>query len=101
SAGQGATGATAPLVLNPQGLEEFGATDPGRAPLKRAAYLPLRKSVLICAAAADAVIATDRSLEPVVLRHLGISRDKMRTIPNALDLPAVDAQTDPAGVGDL
>ena len=101
SAGQAAGGATAPLVLNPQGLEEFGATDPGRAPLKRAAYLPLRKSVLICAAAADAVIATDRALEPVVLRHLGISREKMRTIPNALDLRVVDALTDPEMVGDL
>jgi glycogen synthase len=94
-------GATAPLVLNPQGLEEFGATDPGRARLKRAAYLPLRKSVLICAAAADAVIATDRSLESVVLRHLGIPRELMRTIPNALDLHMVDALTDPEVVGNL
>jgi glycogen(starch) synthase len=93
--------ATAPLVLNPQGLEEFGATDPSRAPFKRAAYFPLRKSVLVCAAAADAVIATDRSLEPVVLRHLGIPREKMRTIPNALDLRSVDALTDPEMVGDL
>ena len=93
--------ATAPLVLNPQGLEEFGATDPSRAPLKRAAYLPLRKSVLICAAAADAVIATDRSLEPVVLRHLGIPRERMRTIPNALDLHILDTLTGPAMVGDL
>jgi glycosyltransferase involved in cell wall biosynthesis len=93
--------ATAPLVLNPQGLEEFGATDPSRAPLKRAAYLPLRKSVLICAAAADAVIATDRSLEPVVLRHLGIPRERMRTIPNALDLRKLDAMTDPGVVGEL
>ena len=32
----------APLVMNPQGLEEFGATDPSRARLKRLAYLPLR-----------------------------------------------------------
>ena len=94
-------GATAPLVLNPQGLEEFGATDPGRAPLKRAAYFPLRKAVLMCASAADAVIATDRSLEPIVLRHLGIPREKMRTIPNALDLRVVDAMTDPGMVGDL
>jgi glycogen synthase len=92
---------TAPLVLNPQGLEEFGATDPSRAPLKRAAYFPLRKSVLMCAAAADAVIATDRSLEPVVLRHLGIPRERMRTIPNAIDLRTVDALTDPGLVGDL
>ncbi|HEY3886781.1 MAG TPA: glycosyltransferase family 4 protein, partial [Vicinamibacterales bacterium] len=38
----------APLVLNPQGLEEFGATDASRARLKRAAYLPLRRAVLTC-----------------------------------------------------
>ena len=85
--------ATAPLVMNPQGLEEFGATDPSRAPLKRAAYLPLRKSVRIAAAAADAVIATDRSLEPYVLQHLGIPPERMTTIPNALDLPSIDAAT--------
>ena len=60
----------APLVLNPQGLEEFGATDPSRARLKRAAYLPLRHAVLACAHASDAVIATDRALEPAVLTHL-------------------------------
>ena len=89
-----ASGAAAPLVLNPQGLEEFGATDPSRARLKRAAYLPLRRSVLVCAAAADAVIATDTSLEPYVLQHLGIPRERMQTIPNALDLGAVDALTD-------
>ena len=103
TAGQAADrgGATAPLVMNPQGLEEFGATDPSRAPLKVAAYLPLRRAVLRCARAADAVIATDRSLEPVVLRHLGIAREKMRTIPNALDLTQVDAYTDPVLLGDL
>lgn len=86
-------GAPAPLVMNPQGLEEFGATDPSRAPLKRAAYLPLRRAVLRCAEAADAVIATDRSLEPYVLEHLGIPRERMTTIPNALDLRALDQAT--------
>jgi glycogen synthase len=90
--------AAAPLVMNPQGLEEFGATDPSRAPLKRMAYLPLRKSVLLCAEAADAVIATDKSLEPYVLQHLGIPRARMTTIPNALDLRAVDALTDAATI---
>jgi glycosyltransferase involved in cell wall biosynthesis len=93
--------AHAPLVMNPQGLEEFGATDPSRAPLKVAAYLPLRRAVLRCARAADAVIATDRALEPVVLRHLGIAREKMRTIPNALDLRQLDAYADPVRLGDL
>src|SRR5262249_46632033 len=91
----------APLVLNPQGLEEFGATDPSRARLKRAAYLPLRRAVLACAAAADVVIATDQALEHVVLRHLKIDRARMRTIPNAIDLHALDAMTDPTLVGEL
>jgi len=91
----------APLVLNPQGLEEFGATDASRARLKRAAYLPLRRAVLACAAAADVVIATDRTLEPVVRRHLNIPADRVRTIPNALDLAGIDALTDPAFIRDL
>jgi glycosyltransferase involved in cell wall biosynthesis len=92
---------SAPLVLNPQGLEEFGATDPSRAKMKRAAYLPLRRAVLACAAAADAVIATDKALEPVVLSHLKIRPEKLRTIPNAIDLRTVDALTDPEVVGEL
>jgi glycogen synthase len=80
-----------PLVLNPQGLEEFGATDPSRARLKRALYLPLRKAVVACARAADRVIATDRALEPAVRRHLGVAPHRICTIPNAVDLAAIDA----------
>jgi glycosyltransferase involved in cell wall biosynthesis len=83
-------GAGAPLVLNPQGMEEFGATDPSRARLKRAAYLPLRRAVAACAAAADRVIATDRALEPAVRAHLRVPPERVRVIPNALDLPALD-----------
>jgi glycogen synthase len=80
-----------PLVLNPQGLEEFGGSDPGRARLKRAAYLPLRRAVLACARSADCVIATDRSLEPVVRSHLNLSAERVCVIPNALDLREIDA----------
>jgi glycogen(starch) synthase len=80
----------APLVLNPQGLEEFGATGAHQAPLKRAGYLPLRRAVLRCARAADRVIATDRSLEPVVRQHLGVPADRVCVIPNALDLRWLD-----------
>jgi glycosyltransferase involved in cell wall biosynthesis len=80
----------APLILNPQGLEEFGATDPSRARLKRVAYLPLQRAVRACAAAADAVIATDRALEPAVRQHLRVPGDRIATIPNALDLDVVD-----------
>jgi glycogen synthase len=81
---------TAPLVLNPQGLEEFGATNPGRARLKRAGYLPLRRAVLICAKAADRIIATDRALEPIVREHLHVPGERVRVIPNALDLRWLD-----------
>jgi glycogen(starch) synthase len=87
---------TAPLVLNPQGLEEFGGTDPARARLKRAAYLPLRLAVLACARAADCVIATDRALEAVVRTHLQLPEDRVRVIPNALDLRIVDGLAGPA-----
>ena len=82
--------ARAPLVLNPQGLEEFGATDPARARLKRAFYLPLRKAVRSCAQAADRVIATDRALVPVVRKHLDVPMERIRTIPNGIDLEAID-----------
>lgn len=81
----------APLILNPQGLEEFGATDPARAPLKRVAYYPLQRAVRACARRADAVIATDRALVPAVRAHLGVDGAKIATIPNALDLTTVDS----------
>jgi glycosyltransferase involved in cell wall biosynthesis len=83
----------APLVLNPQGLEEFGATNPRRARLKRAGYLPLRRAVLACAKAADRIIATDRALEPVVRHHLHVPAERVCVIPNALDLHWLDRLT--------
>ena len=92
-------GSLAPLVLNPQGLEEFGATDPSRARLKRLGYLPLRWAVRVCARAADAIIATDRVLEPAVRKHLHAPPERVHVIPNALDLQAIDrlgARIDPA-----
>ncbi len=82
---------TAPLVLNPQGMEEFGGADPSGARLKRAAYFPLRQAVLACARAADCVIATDHALEPMVRAHLRVPPERVRVIPNALDLRVVDA----------
>ena len=81
---------TAPLVFNPQGLEEFGATDPSRAPLKRLGYWPLRAAVRRCAQAADRVIATDRVLVNPVLAHLGVRPEVVRVIPNAIELSTCD-----------
>ena len=91
----------APLVLNPQGMEEFGATDPKRARLKRTAYLPLRRAVLACAAAADRVIATDRVLTAAVREHLKVPPERIRVIPNALDLAAVDRWTTHASAAEV
>ena len=78
-------GARAPLVFNPQGLEEFGATDPSRAPSKRFAYWPLGAAVRRAARSADRVIATDRSLVGPVMTHLGVSRETVCVIPNAVE----------------
>jgi glycogen(starch) synthase len=87
---------TKPFVFNPQGLEEFGATDPRRARLKRAAYKPLQIAVRACAKAADVVIATDRALMPTVLKHLPIEESRVVVIPNAIDLATIDRRRDPA-----
>jgi glycosyltransferase involved in cell wall biosynthesis len=88
--------ATAPLVFNPQGLEEFGASGPSQAPLKRLGYLPLRAAVRICAQAADRIIATDRALEPVVIRHLHPAPGQLCTVPNAIDLASASGLAGPA-----
>ena len=85
---------TKPFVFNPQGLEEFGATDPRRARLKRAAYAPLQVAVRACAKAADVVIATDRALVPTVLKHLPIDASRVEVIPNAIDLTTIDRRRD-------
>lgn len=87
---------TKPFVFNPQGLEEFGATDPRRARLKRAAYAPLQVAVRACAKAADVVIATDRALVPTVLKHLPVEESRVVVIPNAIDLTTIDRYRDPA-----
>ena len=93
-----AAGATAPLVLNPQGLEEFGGIDGsyGGRPSKRLGYEPLRRAVRYCAGAADRIIATDRALEPMLLRALGVGADRMRLVPNAVDLRVCDGLASPA-----
>ena len=82
---------TVPFVFNPHGLEEFGGTDPSHARLKTLAYRPLQSAVRVCADAADRVISTDDALTPMVQAHLRVGADRLRMIPNAVDLDAIDA----------
>ena len=98
SARRRAPARTAPLVLNPQGLEEFGGIDGsyGGRPSKRFGYEPLRRAVRYCALAADRIIATDRALEPMIARTLGVGPDRMRLVPNAVDLAVCDGLAGPA-----
>jgi len=83
--------APAPLVFNPQGLEEFGATALTPSRLKRLGYLPLQRAVLRCARAADRILATDVALEPMVIRHLEPAPGQLVTIPNGIDLEETTA----------
>lgn len=85
-----------PLVLNPQGLEEFGATADTQPWLKRLAYAPLRRAVRRVARVADAILATDRSLEPMVARHLRPRPGQMVTVPNGIDLVELASMAGPA-----
>jgi glycosyltransferase involved in cell wall biosynthesis len=88
----------APLVLNPQGLEEFGGTGRRFAGqrLKAVGYAPLRWAVRACARRAAAVIATDRSLEPSVREFLNVGPGRLVTIPNAVDLDTCESAAGPA-----
>jgi len=88
--------APAPFVLNPHGLEEFGATGDQLPPVKRLGYAPLRRAVRACARAADRVIATDRSLDPALVRHLRIEPERVRLVPNGIDLQESTAMAGPA-----
>jgi len=87
---------TVPLVFNPHGMEEFGSTGHGLPAVKQLAYAPLRRAVKACARAADRVIATDHVLAPAVARHLDVTNDVIRVVPNAVDLDALDRLADQA-----
>jgi len=87
--------AQAPLVFNPQGLEEFGATAPTQAWLKRIGYTPLRRAVSTIARAADCIVATDAALEPMVRRHLRPRTGQVRVVPNGIDMDETVAMASP------
>ena len=85
-----------PIVMNPQGLEEFGATAATPPRLKLLGYTPLRWAVRRVARRADRILATDVALEATVIRHLRPRLEQLHTIPNGIDLVGASTLAGPA-----
>lgn len=73
----------APLVINPQGMEEFKTT-----PAKRLAYMPLNALARRAAQSASALIASDTPSVTDIPRFLQVPREKVALIPNGIDVDA-------------
>lgn len=80
----------APLVMNPQGMEEHKA-----AGWKRVALLRLRALSREAARLADRVIATDEATRDEVPRHLGVDPARVVVLPNGIDAEELRAATPP------
>jgi glycosyltransferase involved in cell wall biosynthesis len=85
----------APLVMNPQGMEEHKASG-----LKRLALARLRALSREAARLADRVLATDEATREEVPRHLGVEASKVAVLPNGIDPAEIRDATpaDPASV---
>jgi glycosyltransferase involved in cell wall biosynthesis len=88
-------GLEAPLVMNPQGMEEHKAGG-----LKRLALTRLRGLSREAARLADRVVATDEATRDEVPRLLRVSADKVVVLPNGVDPEEIARLTpaDPARV---
>ncbi len=88
-------GLRAPLVMNPQGMEEHKAGG-----LKRLALTRLRALSQEAARLADRVVATDEATRDDVPRLLGVPAEKVVVLPNGVDPEEIAALTpaDPARV---
>lgn len=80
----------APLVMNPQGMEEHKARG-----WKRLALTRLRALSREAARLSDRVVATDEATRAEVPLHLGVSAERVIVLPNAVDLEELDAATPP------
>jgi glycosyltransferase involved in cell wall biosynthesis len=80
----------APLVMNPQGMEEHKTRG-----LKRAALWRLRRLSRQAAALADRVVATDESTRGEVPALLGVPDEKVVVLPNAIDAEEIARLTPP------
>jgi glycogen(starch) synthase len=85
----------APLVMNPQGLEEHKARG-----LKRLALTRLRSLSREAGRLADRVVATDEATRADVPRLLGVDPARVVVLPNGIDLDEITAAT-PAEARDV
>ena len=87
----------APLVMNPQGLEEHKARG-----LKGLALTRLRRLSREAARLADRVVATDEATRAEVPRYLGVDPARVVVLPNgvALDEIASSTPADPRAVAE-
>jgi glycosyltransferase involved in cell wall biosynthesis len=83
-------GLRAPLVMNPQGLEEHKTTG-----LKRLALTRLRALSREAARLSDRVIATDEATRADVSALLGVPADRVSVVPNGIE-PEEIARLTPA-----
>jgi glycogen(starch) synthase len=78
----------APVVLNPQGMEEHKTRG-----LKRVALFRLRRLSREAAALADRVVATDEVLIDELPRYLDVDPGRVVLLPNGVDLEEIEAVT--------
>lgn len=78
----------APLILNPQGMEEHKTRG-----LKRLALFRVRSLSKETARLSDRVIATDEVTKDEVPRYLGVDAARVVVLPNGVDLAEIDAAT--------
>jgi glycosyltransferase involved in cell wall biosynthesis len=83
----------APLVMNPQGMEEHKTRG-----LKGLALTRLKALSREAAGLADRVIATDQATREEVVRHLGVTPERVVVLPNGIDADEIERSTpaDPA-----
>ena len=78
----------APLIMNPQGMEEHQTSG-----LKRLALFRLRALSREAARLSDRVIATDQATCGEVPRLLGVDPARVVVLPNGIDPAEIDAAT--------
>jgi glycogen synthase len=78
------SGLRAPVVLNPQGMEEHKTRG-----LKRLALTRLRRLSRETAELADRVVSTDEVLTPEISRCLGVAPEKVVLLRNGVDLEEI------------